>query len=174
MAARNTPPQAAAKQRRGAGCIIPMSIPPFCLSDFNISERPTKKQAPGQKKNSRPKKAAVFSCHIPLHSAGDLTGTEASGADVHVSGGALHDRLHALHVGLPGAVGTAMRVGHLNAEGDALVAEFAFGHVAYLLAMRIAYQKASTGIIPAFAAECKSFLKINKKVFEWGAHRVGS
>jgi hypothetical protein len=31
-----------------------------------------------------------------------------------------------------------MRVGHLNAEGDALVAEFAFGHVAYLLAMKIA------------------------------------
>ena len=80
----------------------------------------------------------IFSCHIPLHSAGDLTGTEASGADVHVSGGALHDRLHALHVGLPGAVGTTMGVGHLNAEGDALVAEFAFGHVAYLLAMKIA------------------------------------
>jgi len=29
-------------------------------------------------------------------------------------------------------------MGHLNAEGDALVAEFAFGHVAYLLAMKIA------------------------------------
>ena len=72
------------------------------------------------------------------HSAGDLTGTEASGADVHVGGGALHDCLHALHVGLPGAVGTTMRVGHLNAKGDALVAEFAFSHVAYLLAMKIA------------------------------------
>ena len=82
-----------------------------------------------------------------------------------MSGSALHDRLHALHVGLPGAVGTAMRVGHLNAEGDTLVAEFAFGHVAYLLAMRIAYQKASTGIIPAFATECKPFLKIFEKVF---------
>ena len=80
----------------------------------------------------------IFICHIPLHSAGDLTGTEASGADVHVSGSALHDRLHALHVGLPGAVGTAVGVGNLDAEGDALVAEFAFGHVAYLLAMRIA------------------------------------
>ena len=34
-----------------------------------------------------------------------------------------------------------MRVGHLNAEGDALVAEFAFGHVAYLLAMKIALKK---------------------------------
>ena len=67
-----------------------------------------------------------------------------------MGGGALHDRLHALHVGLPGAVGTAVGVGHLNAEGDALVAEFAFGHVAYLLAMRIvrvAFKKASTDII---------------------------
>ena len=136
-----------------------MSIPPFCLSDFNISDRPTKKQAPGQKKNSRPKKAAVFSCHIPLHSAGDLTGTEASGADVHVSGSALHDRLHALHVGLPGAVGTTMGVGDLDAEGDALVAEFAFGHVAYLLAMRIAFQKASTDIITDIPAECKHFFQ---------------
>ena len=116
-----------------------MSIPPFCLSDFNISDRPTKKQAPGQK-NSRPKKAAVFSCHIPLHSAGDLTGTEASGADVYVGGSTLHDRLHALHVGLPGTVGTAVGVGDLDAEGDALVAEFAFGHVAYLLAMRVRFR----------------------------------
>jgi hypothetical protein len=81
---------------------------------------------------------ALISPYSLSHSAGDLTGTEASGADVHVSGGALHDRLHALHVGLPGAVGTTMGVGHLNAEGDALVAEFAFGHVAYLLAMKIA------------------------------------
>jgi hypothetical protein len=34
-----------------------------------------------------------------------------------------------------------MRVGHLDTESDALVAKFAFGHVAYLLAMRIAFQK---------------------------------
>ena len=92
-------------------------------------------------KKSASKRTQTFIRHIPLHSAGDLTGTEASGADVHVSGGALHDRLHALHVGLPGAVGTTMGVGHLNAEGDALVAEFAFGHVAYLLAMKIASKK---------------------------------
>ena len=104
-----------------------------------------------------PEGTQVFICHIPLHSAGDLTGTEASGADVHVSGSALHDRLHALHVGLPGAVGTAMGVGHLNAEGDALVAEFAFGHVAYLLAMRIAFKKASTDIIADILTDCKNF-----------------
>ena len=110
-------------------------------------------------KNKKPvsERTQVFICHIPLHSAGDLTGTEASGADVHVSGSALHDRLHALHVGLPGAVGTAMGVGHLNAEGDALVAEFAFGHVAYLLAMRIAFKKASTDMITDIVTDCKNF-----------------
>ena len=100
-----------------------------------------------------------LSALFQLHSAGDLTGTEASGADVHVSGSALHDRLHALHVGLPGAVGTTMGVGDLDAEGDALVAEFAFGHVAYLLAMRIAFQKASTDIITDIPAECKHFFQ---------------
>jgi hypothetical protein len=100
-----------------------------------------------------------FIRHIPSHSAGDLTGTEASGADVNVSGSALHDRLHALHVGLPGAVGTAMGVGHLNAEGDALIAEFAFGHVAYLLAMKIAFKKASVDIITDILKKCKNFFK---------------
>ena len=105
------------------------------------------------------KTQGVFSCHIPLHSAGDLTGTEASGADVHVGRSALHDRLHALHIGLPDTVGTAVGVGDLDAKGDALVAEFAFGHVAYLLAMRIAFQKASTDIITDIPAECKHFFQ---------------
>ena len=63
-----------------------------------------------------------------LHSAGDLTGTEASGADVHVSGSPIHNRLHALHVGLPGTIGAAVRVGNLNAEHDALVTKFTFSH----------------------------------------------
>ena len=74
--------------------------------------------------------------HIPLHSAGDLTGTEASGADVNMSGGTIHDRLNPLHIGLPGTVGAAVGVGNLDAEGHTLVAKFAFGHVANLLAMR--------------------------------------
>ena len=85
-----------------------------------------------------------------------------------MSGGALHDRLHALHVGLPGAVGTAMGVGHLNAEGDALVAEFAFGHVAYLLAMKIAFKKASTVILAESAGKSKPFFKFLFRKFEQG------
>ena len=62
------------------------------------------------------------------HSAGDLTRTEASGAHINVLGRAVDDRLDALHIGLPGTVGTAVRVGHLDAEDNALVAKFTFGH----------------------------------------------
>ena len=79
------------------------------------------------------KRTQVFIRHIPLHSAGDLTGTEASGADVHVSGSSLHDRLHALHVGLPGAVGTTMGVRDLNTKGHALAADITFSHSLHLL-----------------------------------------
>ena len=58
----------------------------------------------------------------------NFTGTEASGADVDVGGSAIHDRLDALHVGLPGPVGATVRVAHLNAEGHALVAKLALCH----------------------------------------------
>ena len=78
----------------------------------------------------------VLICLIRSHSAGDLTGTEASGADVDMSGSTIHDRLDTLYVGLPGTVGTAVGVGHLNAEDNALVADFTFGHFAYLLASK--------------------------------------
>ena len=53
-----------------------------------------------------------------------------------MSGGTIHDRLNPLHIGLPGTVGAAVGVGNLDAEGHTLVAKFAFGHVANLLAMR--------------------------------------
>ena len=36
---------------------------------------------------------------------------------------------------LSDTVGTAVGVGDLDAKGDALVAEFAFSHVAYLLSL---------------------------------------
>jgi hypothetical protein len=63
----------------------------------------------------------------------NFTGTEASGADIHMSGGAIHNCLDTLHVGLPGTIGTTVRVGNLNAEGNALATEIAFSHFANLL-----------------------------------------
>ena len=63
----------------------------------------------------------------------DLVGTETSGTGVHMARSTIDDSLDTLDVGLPGAVGAAVRVGHLDTEHHALVAEFTFGHFAYLL-----------------------------------------
>ena len=52
-----------------------------------------------------------------------------------MAGGTVHDCLHTLHIGLPGTVGTPMRVGDLNAERYALVAELALCHPLHLLAV---------------------------------------
>ena len=44
--------------------------------------------------------------------------------------------LHALDVGLPGTIGTTMRVGNLDTKGHALIAELALSHPLHLLAVR--------------------------------------
>ena len=61
-------------------------------------------------------------------STGHFAGAEATGTDINVLGAAVHDRFHTLHIGLPGAVGAAVRVGNPDAEHNALVAKFTFGH----------------------------------------------
>ena len=45
----------------------------------------------------------------------------------------VHDRLDALHVGLPSTGGTSVRMGNLDAERHILTAIFAFCHVSHLL-----------------------------------------
>ena len=52
-----------------------------------------------------------------------------------MAGRTIDDCLHTLHVGLPGTIGTPMRVGNLNAEGNALVAKLALSHPLHLLAV---------------------------------------
>ena len=52
-----------------------------------------------------------------------------------MAGGTVDDRLHTLHIGLPGTIGTPMRVRNLNTEGHALVAELALCHPLHLLAV---------------------------------------
>ena len=52
-----------------------------------------------------------------------------------MAGGTIDDRLHTLHIGLPGTIGTPMRVRDLNAERNALIAELALCHPLHLLAV---------------------------------------
>ena len=65
---------------------------------------------------------------LKLHSAGDLAAAEATGADVNVLRSTVHDGLDALHIGLPRAVGSSVRMAHLDAEGDVLFAELTLCH----------------------------------------------
>jgi hypothetical protein len=44
-------------------------------------------------------------------------------------GGTIHDNLNALDVGLPSKVGASVRVAHLDAESNTLIAKFALCHL---------------------------------------------
>ena len=66
---------------------------------------------------------------------GNFTRTQTAGTNIHMAGRTVDDRLHALDIGLPSAVGTAVGVGHLDTKGHALVAKFTLCHPLHLLAV---------------------------------------
>ena len=67
--------------------------------------------------------------HSGSDRAGNLTAAQTTGACVGMLGGPVHDHLHALDVGLPRAVGTSVRMAHLDAERNALIAKFTLCHL---------------------------------------------
>ena len=83
----------------------------------------------------KPKRARLFQTGSfrviisVLHSAGDLAAAQAASADVNMLGRAVHDGLDALHIGLPGTVGSSVGVGDLNTKSHALISEFALCHL---------------------------------------------
>ena len=70
---------------------------------------------------------------LQLYISGDLSGTQTTGAGVNMLGSAVYHCLNTLDVGLPGSVGTSVRVGNLDAEYNTLTAEIAFSHTLHLL-----------------------------------------
>ena len=70
---------------------------------------------------------------LQLHRAGDLAGTQATGAGVNLLGGTVYNRLNALDVGMPSTVCAPMRVRNLNTESNTFAAEITFSHVLHLL-----------------------------------------
>ena len=52
-----------------------------------------------------------------------------------MAGRTIDDSLHALDVGLPGAVGTTVRMGNLDTERHTLVTKLALCHPLHLLAV---------------------------------------
>ena len=66
---------------------------------------------------------------LQSHSAGNLAAAQTTGACVGMLGGTIHDNLNALDVGLPSTVGASVRVAHLDAERNTLIAKFALCHL---------------------------------------------
>ena len=92
-----------------------------------------------------------------------VTGTHTPGTNIHMAGRTVDDRLHTLHIGLPGTIGTPMRVGNLNTEGYALIAELALCHPLHLLAVAYfhAIRNGTGDIITETSEKCKqNFQKI--------------
>ena len=99
-----------------------------------------------------------------LDRSGDLTGTHTPGTNIHMAGAAVDDCLHTLHIGLPGTIGTPVRVRDLNAEGHALIAKLALSHPLHLLA--VAYFRAAFTSTADIITERK---KKSKKKFQKNA-----
>ena len=72
---------------------------------------------------------------VQLDRSGDLTGTHTPGTNIHMAGGTIDNCLNTLHIGLPGTIGTPMRVRDLDTKGNALVAKLALSHPLHLLAV---------------------------------------
>ena len=70
-----------------------------------------------------------------LDRAGNFTGTQTPGTNVHMARRTIDHSLHALDIGLPGTIGASVGVGNLDTEGHALIAELALCHPLHLLAV---------------------------------------
>jgi hypothetical protein len=64
-----------------------------------------------------------------LHSAGNLTAAQATGANVDMLRCPVHYGLDAFHVGLPCTVGTSVGMADSDAESDILTAIFTLCHL---------------------------------------------
>ena len=72
---------------------------------------------------------------LKLDRSGYFTGTQAPGTNIYMARRAVDDRLNTLNIGLPGTIGTPVRVRNLNTKSHALVAKFALSHPLHLLAV---------------------------------------
>lgn len=63
-----------------------------------------------------------------LQSAGNLTGTQATGAGVDITGRTVDYRFHSFYVGFPSTVGAAVRVRNLDTKRYTFAAAITFCH----------------------------------------------
>ena len=101
--------------------------------------------------------AGIFS--FQSDRAGNFTRAQAAGAGVDILRGTVHDRLHALDIGVPGTVAPTMRVRNLDTERDTLATARTFGHNCLHLLFN------SFNSIAYTARKCKCFDRKNFDFF---------
>ena len=69
-----------------------------------------------------------------LDRSGNFAGTQTPGTNIYMAGRAVNNCLNALHIGLPGTIGTSVGMGNLDTETDTLIAKLALSHPLHLLA----------------------------------------
>ena len=105
--------------------------------------------------------------------ASDLTGTQAPGTNIYMARRTVDNSLDTFHIGLPGTIGAAMRVGHLDAKDHALVAKLALSHPLHLLAVIISCcaQIGTADILTEKEHKCKQNFEISKIFFRLSGSR---
>ena len=109
-------------------------------------------------------KKALWNFHRAFaHSdrAGNFTGTQAPGTNIHMARRTIDQSLNALDVGLPGTIGTTVRVGNSDTERNTLVAKLALCHPLHLLAVvksRLGLSQAVDTITDC-SAKCKYYFQ---------------
>ena len=71
---------------------------------------------------------SAYAVYAGSDRAGNLTGTQATGAGVDITGAAVHNRLNPDNIRFPSSVRTPMGMGNLNTEGNTLSTDIAFCH----------------------------------------------
>ena len=66
---------------------------------------------------------------VGLNRTGDIAGAQAPSTDVYMARSTIDNCLNALHIGLPGPIGTSVRMGHLDTKGHAFAAKIALSHL---------------------------------------------
>ena len=105
--------------------------PPHSSSLLRFTAETGLGSANGRSKKNRKKPVdttGFVSGNVKLHSAGDLTAAQAASADINMLGSSVHNGLDALHIRLPGTVGTSVRMADLYAKGHTLITKLTFCH----------------------------------------------
>ena len=97
------------------------------------TENAAEEQKKGQKK-IHGEKPWIYANPARSDCTGHIAGAETPCTDVYMARSTVDNRLDALHIGLPGTIGTPVRVGDLDTECHALAADIAFCHQLHLLA----------------------------------------